>query len=992
MSGGAAGKTNSSRDQRQLATTVWRHVLVISLGLALGSAAPSIAAAQDTRSTAPRRAVVTGRVLDAESGQPVPAASVIVEGSETRGVASDSAGRYRIVDVSPGPQVLRIRRIGFAPARVAIVVPASGTLERELRIASAALRLKGVTVTADATSRARGELGTASVVDRDAIANQSAASLAGILELVPGIPLAPPGLDGTQQIGLRSVPTSSGSAGGGDPSAGDLASFGTLIVLDNVPLSNNANLQSTGPRGELGFPTSAGGGIDVRRIPASTLERVEVIRGLPSARYGDLTQGVIVIDTRAGAVTPEAQLRYDQTTAEASIVGGRTFGGGAGQRGLFGAPQAASATVDIARTRISPGIRDDDVVRLAAQLAHRAELGPRVDDSVADDGRSGGGGARAPRRFTFDTRVDFHQLVADNPERPEVQPGRANRSADYGLRLSERVRLAGGPDGQRRLELSAAFDHTAQRSSSQQLLVRGADPFTDRLTPGRAFGRYVGGEYLARAQLDGDPYLLYARLEGQAPATKLLRLDATHLLRAGIEARREWNAGPGYQFAIEFPPQAGFNGVNGYDRPRRYDAVPATATSSAYLDDRVTAALPFGMSLDAQAGLRIDALHDGTTWLSGARDLVLQPRLNVQIAPRPWLRLRGGAGRTAKSPSLAQLRPAPEFYDLVNVNYYANNPAERLAVLTTFVGDPTNPDLGYSVARKLEAGFEADAPEGWGTVGLTFFDDRITGAVGVRSGLGFLLRDRYDLANVNPGSGTPPTLVEPSTGADTIPISAAVPANSLTLRTRGAELTAVTAEVPGLRTRLQVNGAYVRTELTTADIDFGAPVRFSDFQLNPLRPRLPYYVGATRFGERGLITYRVVHQQPAVGLVITATVQQSLFESTRSIGESDSLDFAGYVTRGGELVPVPRERRLDAEFADVRIARSGLFRTPQSPAADWLASLQVAKTLPLGGRLSFYAFNAFDRVGRYAARNRAARFYAPIRFGLDVTMPVGGAR
>ena len=36
----------------------------------------------------------------------------------------------------------------------------------------------------------------------------------------------------------------------------------------------------------------------------------------------------------------------------------------------------------------------------------------------------------------------------------------------------------------------------------------------------------------------------------------------------------------------------------------------------------------------------------------------------------------------------------------------ANEPAERLAMLTTFVFDPTNPELGYSIADRAEAGFE----------------------------------------------------------------------------------------------------------------------------------------------------------------------------------------------------------------------------------------------------------------------------------------------
>ena len=84
-------------------------------------------------------------------------------------------------------------------------------------------------------------------------------------------------LDRVQQISLRSVPISSGAVPS-DRSAENLAAFGTLIVLDGVPLSNNANLQSLGSRSDLSFSTSAGGGVDLRRIPAATIERGSLAR------------------------------------------------------------------------------------------------------------------------------------------------------------------------------------------------------------------------------------------------------------------------------------------------------------------------------------------------------------------------------------------------------------------------------------------------------------------------------------------------------------------------------------------------------------------------------------------------------------------------------------------------------------------------------------------------------------------------------------------
>ncbi len=184
----------------------------------------------------------------------------------------------------------------------------------------------------------------------------------------------------------------------------------------------------------------------------------------------------------------------------------------------------------------------------------------------------------------------------------------------------------------------------------------------------------------------------------------------------------------GLLFDIEFPPQSTFNGVNGYDRPRRFDSLPPLVTTGVYLDDRETWSLGSEGTVSLQGGVRLDLLHDGSTWLSGVRSSVIEPRLNLEVAPRRWMRFRAGAGRLAKLPSLTQLYPEAQYYDLVNVNYYANDPAERLAVLTTRILDPTNTALGFSRTTKLEAGFEASL--GRAEVAFTAFRDRTRDAVG----------------------------------------------------------------------------------------------------------------------------------------------------------------------------------------------------------------------------------------------------------------------
>ena len=883
-----------------------------------------------------------GRVTARGDQRPVDGALVILENSPLT-TRSDATGAWRIARVPAGPVVVRVRRFGFAEARLDLDLRAGDTLRVDVTLATVPLRLERVRVTADARSRADGTIASATVIGRAAIENQVAASLAGVLELVPGVPIAPPGLAGAQQVSLRTAPANFASG----PGAQDVTALGTSIILDGVPLSNNANLQSLGGRGELSLATNAGAGVDLRAIPASMLERVEVIRGVPPARYGDLTQGAVIVDTRTAPSPLELLARGDLRSMATTLRGGRQLG----------PDRVGAAFADVTSTRISPGLNDDVARRVAFDVALRSTT------------RRGGGS---------DLRLQTALVTQDSPEQPDVLPGRAVSSRNLTVRLLGRWRSAAADQ----THLEATYSATMQRQHSTSGIFKtsGATPFTDRLTPGRSTGRYIGGSYLADVSLEGAPMLGYGRIEWLQPSARR---------RAGAELRAEYNGGAGYSFAVDRPPQVLFNGIRGFDRPRRFDSVPPLTIAALYAEQSLQRGLgAFGQG-ELEFGARADALVPDAHSPASVRQWLLSPRVNAQLVPAGWIRLHAAAGRTAKAPTLGSLWPAPQWFDLVNVNWYANTPSERLAVLTTETRDPTNRRLGFTTMQKREVGVELTA-ERIGTMDVVFFDERTHGGVGFDRYTDAVFVNRYLLGNTIPGSGSPPVLIEPPYAIDTVPITIDRPGQVLDAISDGVEATVSLRHIDALRLDVQLQGAWAHTRFSQHGLEFGVGrSSFDQFQTDARLRRIPVWDGYTRDARRGVLGARLAHHQPAAGLLVSAVIQWYVGERTQDVARIDTLSWSGYLTRTGQYTAVPAANRTESAYADLRQPRRGISTVSDTRANDWLASLQLAKTIATDGRLTVYAFNAFNREGKFATATRASRLFSTVQFGAELVLPVG---
>ncbi|MEO7522380.1 MAG: TonB-dependent receptor [Gemmatimonas sp.] len=229
---------------------------------------------------------VSGRVTDADNGQPVAAAQIMVVGT-TIGRAAGEDGRFVINGVPTGARTIMVRRIGYTQQTRTVNVPDGASVTVDLSLSKSTVSLTGVVVTATGEQQKK-EIGNAvSTVDAS--------------EFVRG------GVANTQQIlqGRSTGVTVLGNSG--QPGAG-----GTIRLrgVNSISQGNRPLIYVDGVRifnGNTPTSVSARQGVSpLNDIAAADIDRIEIVKG-PAATtlYGtEASGGVIQIFTKRGREGP----------------------------------------------------------------------------------------------------------------------------------------------------------------------------------------------------------------------------------------------------------------------------------------------------------------------------------------------------------------------------------------------------------------------------------------------------------------------------------------------------------------------------------------------------------------------------------------------------------------------------------------------------------------------------------------------------------------
>ena len=204
----------------------------------------------------------------------------------TEAVSSEAAGKSRLRNPSAGAIALLVG-LSLFPSLRAQQDPAAEKEEGEREKKQLPVLHETITVRARPVSPAGASV---TILERQAIDQSGARTTADLLRAVPGVHvLSAATRGGSTSVQLR----------GGDPNF-------TLILLDGVPLND---------------PTDQFGGVyNLEGIPASSIGRIEVVRGPLSTLYGSQAlAGVIYLTTRRGEAGPP-QVEAEVEGGNASLL------------------------------------------------------------------------------------------------------------------------------------------------------------------------------------------------------------------------------------------------------------------------------------------------------------------------------------------------------------------------------------------------------------------------------------------------------------------------------------------------------------------------------------------------------------------------------------------------------------------------------------------------------------------------------------------------
>ena len=837
-------------------------------------------------------------ILD-KTGEPLSGATMQLVQSGLWGI-SGKDGEVEIRNVPRLPVAYKVSMLGYKDVEGEICLDGKDNVR--ILMEEESLSMREVVVVAQA---GQGGESTTSIIGRQALDHLQATSLKDILQLLPGgVSMKNPSLTSPGQFKVRTL------------ASDDNATFGAAIIINGMPVSTNANM-NTG----LGLSSISSGnsGADLRSIATDDIESVEVIRGVASAEYGDVSSGVMIVNKRIGVSDLNMKARI--------MPGIKQLHAGKG----FDIKSAGSLNIsaDYARGTSDPRFLTDKYNRGLLSLAHRKTL--------------------LDKTWTLTTNLDLSytgEWKGADPDEPEAMKKFFSSRDAFSLRLSHNGMLKLDKALARTLKYDVALSLSSDRIFNDRLVPVGAGAILDATKDGIYEGTPYPSSYETLSGTKSNPVMYWAKF------SDLFYLNVGNMsnrFNVGTEWKIEGNRGIGqYDKTPKFKAFA-------QDRIRRFCDIPYMNQISAYVEDNVV--LTFSErrypNITGQAGVRWTVVQP---WRN-ERMMALSPRLNIAVNPERYLSLRLGYGISEKVPSLQDLYPSPDYYDFYNMSVSDGQKSYYLYSTRVFDNKPVS--IKTMRGTKYELGFDVRLDNGMSFSVVSYHEKVSRGFGSDNSEWKTLVFDVWNAADVTFTGQKPIYDQQNPSRRDTVLYNLIRPGNPKSRRNRGIEFDFNFGKINATNTSFYLSGAWSETRSSSSNLGYKLPV-------GEARNYGPVYVvypeSSYSFSEnrRFSATLRVVQHIPVIRFIVSASAQCILYEYDHEV--SSGTRPLGYIY-GSEFIKFTEDQLDDIEFKfhgymlKDQIFDTRISNVPVTWPAIWCLDMRVTKEIGDKAGFSFYANN-----------------------------------
>lgn len=715
---------------------------------------------------------MTGTVRDAETKEALSFATIQLNSLKKNnyGAITAADGHYSLIGLPAGTYTATVSYLGYQTYIKEVTLIKNTTLT--FYLTSSATSLNEVVITA---SESKG-ITSASKIGLTAMKHLQPTSFTDLLELLPGSKASVPAMGAANLIHLREAGSTSEA----------ISSLGVGFVVDGAPVNTDGNLQYVPGTNQFNQAReSVSRGVDMRTLSTDNIESVEIVRGIPSVAYGNLTGGVVLINRKQTASPLTARFKADQYSKLFSVG-----------KGFRPTDEHNVLNMDLSYldSKVDPRNSLENYKRITSSLRWNADRMPGRHKTMNWNLSADYTGS------IDDTKTDKDITLKENSYRASYH--QFSLAGRWNLKFSDTSFI-------RALRANVSFSQEINETTeTKSVSIDRPMAIPSSTESGEADGIYLPYNYIAKMVIDGKPFYVNSSFAGDFA---FRWFQSTHRLRAGLEWAYNKNFGNGQVYDVTRPLT-----VASTTRPRSYRDIPARQTASFYIEDQVKLSLG-KHRLYLEAGLRGNTLLHLSSRFAMKSRLYLDPRLNLQWrmpafgAQKDWFAdLSGGIGWLSKMPTTAQLYPDFKYVDVVQLNYYHNNPDYRRINLNTYKWDNTN--YNQEPARNQKWEVRLALSHRGNEFSVTYFQERMNNAFRDISYYRTFQYKKYDVSSIDPSTITAkPDLSDLSYVPDTLINTFTQSGNGTRVRKQGIEFQFASQRIKALKTKITINGAWFRT-------------------------------------------------------------------------------------------------------------------------------------------------------------------------------------